>query len=199
MSNDANYDVFRINLTTAGEQWIERMFDFLRVVRFEDASGNEILTGKLNIVFGRVDAEAIPLGPNGGLKGAGDVARLYWAAQSGVYAIVVASHGDLTLETPPARALITSAAGNALRTTKTNATNVATVVSNVANRQSVILYNDGAVTVYIGGSTVTASGATKGIPLAAGASMPLDKQTASVYAITAAGTCDVIALEEYST
>jgi hypothetical protein len=195
---NANYEVFRINLSTAGEQWIERAFNFLRVVGYEDAVGNEVLTGKMSIVFGRADGEAIPVRVNAGLKGNGDVARLTWAAQAGVFAIVVASQGDLTIDTPPSRSLVTTAAGNALRTVAATATTTATIVSNIANRQSVILRNDGATDCFVGGSTVTASGSTKGILLAAGGTMTLDKMTAAVYAICASGTTSVIALEEYS-
>lgn len=38
--------------------------------------------------------------------------------------------------------------------------------------QSLIPYNDSALVVYFGGSDVTASGATKGVPVAAGAYGP---------------------------
>lgn len=195
---NANYDVFRVNLTQAGSQTIERAFNFLRVIGYEDAAGNEILTGKMLLVFGRSDAEAIPVRVNAGIKGNGDVATLTWAAQPGVFAIVCTSQGDLTLDTPPSRSLVTSAAGNALRTVATTVNTAATIVSNVANRQSVVLRNDGATDCFIGGSTVTATGSTKGILLAAGATSTLDKQTAAIYAICASGSTSVIALEEYS-
>lgn len=195
---NANYEVFRIDLSTAGTQWIERAFNFLRVVGYEDASGAEILTGKMSIVFGRSDAEAIPVRVNAGLKGNGDVARLTWAAQAGVYAIVVASQGDLTIDTPPSRSLVSTAGGTSIRTVATTATTTATIVSNVAGRISVILRNDGSTDCFVGGSTVTATGTNKGMLLAAGETMTLDKSTAAVYAICASGSTSIVALEEYS-
>lgn len=194
---NANYEVFRIDLSNAGTQWVERAFNFLRVVGYEDASGNEVLTGKMFVVFGRSDIEAIPVRVNAGLKGNGDVARLFWTAQPGVYAIVVASQGDLTLDTPPSRSLVTAAAGTALRSALTTVNTSAAIVSNVANRLSVILQNDGGTDCFIGGATVTSAGATRGIRLAAGATITIDSTTAAIYAICAAGSTSVVALEEY--
>lgn len=58
-----------------------------------------------------------------------------------------------------------------------------------------LIYNDGAVTVYVGGPMVTTSGATKGLPLLPGDSIPIDGQGDVLYGIVATGTCDVIVLE----
>lgn len=60
---------------------------------------------------------------------------------------------------------------------------------------AVVLYNDGSVTVYLGGEDVTTSGDTKGLPLTAGASMDIDVPDEIVYGIVASGTCDVIVFE----
>lgn len=58
----------------------------------------------------------------------------------------------------------------------------------------VLVANTGTVTVYLGGSTVTASGASQGIPLAAGASVlvpALGGTAHSLFAVTASGTSTV--------
>lgn len=62
---------------------------------------------------------------------------------------------------------------------------------------SVLVYNDGSVTVYVGGGGVTASGAKKGVPVLAasyGPSFFLDPNE-RLYGIVASGTCSVIVVE----
>lgn len=56
------------------------------------------------------------------------------------------------------------------------------------------IYNDGAVVCYIGGSDVTTSGATKGLPLYPGASMDIDGSEV-FYGRVVTGTCNIIILE----
>lgn len=58
-----------------------------------------------------------------------------------------------------------------------------------------VIYNDGAVTVYVGGTDVTTSGATKGLPFAAAATISLEGQSDVLYGIVAASTCNVVVLE----
>lgn len=62
--------------------------------------------------------------------------------------------------------------------------------------ESVLVYNDGAATVYLGGPTVTTSGATKGVPVTAGSYGPgIDLNAGDrLYAI-AGSTVSVIVLE----
>lgn len=64
----------------------------------------------------------------------------------------------------------------------------------LADRRSMTIYNNGAVTIYVGGSTVTS---TTGIPVGAGLWGPsLDVGPLNLlYAITASGTSDVRVLE----
>lgn len=57
------------------------------------------------------------------------------------------------------------------------------------------MYNDGAATVYVGGADVTTSGATKGLPFLAGATITLEGQSDVLYGRVAAATCDVVVLE----
>lgn len=58
----------------------------------------------------------------------------------------------------------------------------------------VLVANTGSATVYLGGRSVTASGATQGFPLAAGASLLVPASgsaTHSLFAVTASGTSTV--------
>lgn len=58
----------------------------------------------------------------------------------------------------------------------------------------VLIANTGSATVYLGGSTVTASGATQGLPLAANTTLlvpALGSVVHSLFAITATGTSTV--------
>lgn len=63
--------------------------------------------------------------------------------------------------------------------------------------ESTLVYNDGAATVYLGGPAVTTSGATKGIPVTAGAYGPgLDLNSGDrLYGIVASGTVSVLVFE----
>lgn len=63
-------------------------------------------------------------------------------------------------------------------------------------RQSILIHNDGAATVYIGHSGVTNSGATKGYPLDSGKDLPMDVgEDVIVYGIVVTGTVSVVILE----
>ncbi len=59
-------------------------------------------------------------------------------------------------------------------------------------RRSVIVYNNGSVTVYLGGSDVTT---TTGLPLPAGTPYSADLASADLYAIAASGTADIRVME----
>lgn len=74
-------------------------------------------------------------------------------------------------------------------------TNTATdlVASDLAGRKSVIVYNNGTKTIFVGNSGVTAS---SGIPVSGGSSIELAAGPAmDLYAITASGSSDVRVLE----
>lgn len=59
-----------------------------------------------------------------------------------------------------------------------------------SDRVSLALYNDGSVTVYLGGSTVTTS---TGVPLVAGGSATFEQVDVAerLFGIVASGTCSV--------
>jgi hypothetical protein len=63
-------------------------------------------------------------------------------------------------------------------------------------RVSITVYNAGSVTVFVGTSTVTASGATGGIPVPAGGAVTFDT-TAALYGITASSTALVGVAETF--
>lgn len=80
-------------------------------------------------------------------------------------------------------------------------TTTATALNTAGDSDGVVgaaydFYNDGAVTVYVGGPTVTSSGATKGRPVAPGSSLSVQVTSGSeaYYGITASGTSTVIVL-----
>ncbi len=74
-------------------------------------------------------------------------------------------------------------------------TSTATLVCQVGpENDGVLVFNGGSATVYLGGKSVTASGAAQGIPLAASATInvpSLGSVSHSLYAITASGTSTV--------
>ena len=85
-----------------------------------------------------------------------------------------------------------------IRSSVVSVTTSATAIPTTAlpGRQSILIHNDGAATVYIGTSTVTTTGATKGYPLAAGKDLPMDVgPNVVMYGIVVTGTVSVVILE----
>lgn len=80
-------------------------------------------------------------------------------------------------------------------TTTATALNTSNEVGDSIVGSAALAYNDGAVTVYVGGADVATSGATKGIPVLPGDSLPVEGQGDVLYGRVASGTCDVIVLE----
>jgi hypothetical protein len=78
----------------------------------------------------------------------------------------------------------------------TSAVELFTGVSRNSGRQSVRVYNDGSRTVFIGPSTVTSSGSTKGEQLQSGEAMTFSQLgDVGLYAITSGGTASLIITE----
>lgn len=77
------------------------------------------------------------------------------------------------------------------------ATATALPTTGLTDRVNLLIKNPaGGSTIYVGSSTVTASGAAQGIPIAAGEAISLEvRQGVTVYAIVAAATQDVNILE----
>ena len=55
------------------------------------------------------------------------------------------------------------------------------------SRKSLIIWNSGAATVYVGGPNVTVAGALQGLPVVVGGSLDITSSIAAVYGITVAG------------
>ncbi len=82
-------------------------------------------------------------------------------------------------------------------TVTTSATRLDSAVQSNNGSEIITLYNDGAVTVYVGGPAATASGATKGVPLTPGQYWELPPLWSgdAVYGITASSTASVLVKE----
>lgn len=105
---------------------------------------------------------------------------------------------------PPRVAPVTlyDSSGNALQAglpqgTATGSAAAPTSVAAVAlaanvNRKTAIIYNNGSVTVYLGGSGVTTA---NGLPLLPGAAFVDDRTTGVWYGVTASGTGDLRIIE----
>lgn len=63
------------------------------------------------------------------------------------------------------------------------------------SRKTLAIQNQGAVTVYIGDSTVTTSGATTGYALAAGTTFVDNASSSAWYAVPASSTAQIYCLE----
>lgn len=93
---------------------------------------------------------------------------------------------------PPQNHPIVSTGARSLSTTVDNGA-TAIPASAKSGRMSLILLNNCASTVYLGGASVTSS---NGLPLIAGASISFDiSDAAIVYGIMASGDCDVRSFE----
>lgn len=77
----------------------------------------------------------------------------------------------------------------------TSAVELKVGVTRSVNRQVVSLFNDGTNTVYLGPATVTAAGATKGIPVAKGQFISIPVGDTPLFAISASGSNSVIVME----
>src|SRR5687768_2416603 len=91
----------------------------------------------------------------------------------------------------------------AVRSRLVSVTTTATALNNLATTggddsiggSAAVVYNNGSVTVYVGGADVTTSGATMGLPVGPGESVNVEGHGDVAYGIVATGTCDMIVLE----
>lgn len=202
------YDTITLPLDTA-QVYAARLsmendyFNFIDAYNASDGSQN--LEAKVEIAFGKDSTKYVPIRLNTQVRGKFDQLKFKWAAQPGVVGIFYVAAtinqqgGAKPLEViaPPPKQLVTSASGTSLSQGAVNVTTAATqIVAADVLRQGLTIQNQGAVAVYIGGATVTAGGATRGIMLAAGASMSIENTTGAIYGITAAGAADVAFLSE---
>jgi hypothetical protein len=197
----APYRLIPVPLDVAGRLDWPEAGAYLLFQNAARADGSQDLNAKLRAKIGKDSVDYAIWQIDNFLDGNFDGFALEWDAQPGVTAFIYLSHGPdpLKLRAPPATQLVTSASGSTVANGVENIGAVAAVIVPANTlRQSLTLQNQGAVDVYIGGATVTAGGPTGGIKLAAGASIPIEKTTAAIYGITAAGAADVAFLSEES-
>ena len=83
---------------------------------------------------------------------------------------------------------------SSVRNAAVSVTSTATLVApGTTTRSSLVMVNNGSVTVFVGAASVTTA---TGTPVAAGASISLSNFNGALYGIVASGTCDVRTLEE---
>lgn len=184
------YQVFTINLSTAGSQTFVQQVGLVHVVEFQDVNGDPILTGKINCAIGEGAGLYVPLRYNSKIALPQTVSRVNftWAAQSGVYAVILFSPEPrkLSADTPPTRQLVTSAIGTTVAVAEVTCDNTAdALVAADSTRFVLVLRNIGTTDCYIGPSGVTTS---TGMLLKVGETFIDDKTTAAYYGITASGT-----------
>lgn len=80
-------------------------------------------------------------------------------------------------------------------TTTATALNDLSEIGDAIAGSAATIYNNGSVTVYIGGADVATSGATTGLPLAPGGTVAIDGQGDVLYGRVVTGTCDVVVLQ----
>lgn len=192
------YQVFRIALASAGSQPFIQQVGLVHVVEFQDANGEPVLDGMIECAIGEGASQYLPLRYNSKVALPETVSRVNfrWAAQADTYAIVLFSPEPrkLTADTPPTRQLVTTSVGGTIAVAEVTCDTTADLLAAAdSSRFSVILRNIGAVDCYLGPSGVTTS---TGMLLAAGETITLDKSTAAVYGITAAGTATLRKLTE---
>lgn len=189
MSANPNYQIFKIDLTTAGQMDIPAIYTYLRVVdAYATATGVVSLDAKINVQPRRTGGDHIPMRLNGlvQLPRGSDFARITWAAQPGTTVELFMSDQDrgagIDVEAPPTKQIVTSSIGTTLTcSAATVGVAAAQLVAANAARQSVTIVNNSVGTVFIGqDATVTTA---NGLPVTAGQSLVIDKTTAAIWAI----------------
>lgn len=194
--SDVEYQIFEIDLSSAGSQTIASFAGNLVLADAVDSNGDPALNVKLGVTLGTRDGQAIPLRYNGAVrsKNQRDI-QLEWEAQSGVTATLFLSYTDAVTVAPrPFKQIVTSSIGSGLSVDDvTVGTSAVLVLASNATRQKALVQSDqgNSGQIFVGPSGVAA---TDGIELSPGESLEIDGTTAAVYAIsdTAAQTVRVM-------
>lgn len=202
MAAISNYSIHKIDLTTAPTQpqVIPQAGDFFAFLQCLDSTGQPALDARIDVAFGRERADFAPAFINFQADGAFEQIAINWSAQSGKIAYLFIARnigaGGMKMIGPPVRQLVTSSIGTSLSHGAVSVTTAATLIRPANSlRQSLMLYNNAALYVGIGGSTVTVANA--GLILSPGQSITFDKTTAAIYGIGIASS-DIRYLEETS-
>lgn len=187
------YNLFRLNLATAGQVTLEQEVGVLHLWRFEDASGAFKLSGEIAAQFSAAVADAVPMTYNSRIEFAPPAQRciLSWAAQAATFAVImVAAHKEQVIgENVPVTQLVTGSLGASLNHGAATVNTTATLIRAASSaRQSLAIQNRGLTSIYLGGSGVTVA---NGLEVMPGAVADVNGTSAAIYGITASGSCDV--------
>lgn len=91
--------------------------------------------------------------------------------------------------------LVSPTKGTRTHSSVTATTDAGLLVAASAHRKTVLIQNQGSVTVYLGKSTVTTSGSTRGYALFAGSTFVDNASTEAWYVIAASSTAIIHVLE----
>lgn len=188
-------DVITIPLDTAGVQEIHQACNVIHLIRVEGIDGVQDLDGMIEVAPQPDSDDFIPMFADQKVRGYTDRFMVRWAAQSGKRALLFVAR-EFDIETPPTKQIVTTSTGNQFTNDQTDVgTSAVLIAAANTTRQSLTVYNNGAGTIYLGGSGVTVAG---GLPVPASTPYIMDGSTAALYAISASGTNDVRTMEEHS-
>lgn len=199
MSANPNYQIFKIDLTTAGQQDIPAMFTYFRLIRAVGASGVVSLDAIVYVQPRRTGGDEIPMQLNGlvQLPAGTDFVRVRWDAQPGVIVSLFMSDQDrnqgIDVEAPPTKQIVTTSIGSIITDSAVTVGLAAGLIVAASSRQSVLITNNGTAKIFIGAGTVTLA---SGTPLDIGQSISIDKTTAAIYGISGTAGQDVRVLVE---
>lgn len=192
----AESQTIRIPLDTAGTQVIDRAFEYLHVLRFENTAGVPVLDGEVLVSLSVSEDDFMPLLYNNKVIGKTDRGRVRWVAQAGKVAVITiaADARAFAIDTPNPKQLVVASGGATLTAAAVSVGVAATLVAAASTtRMAVTIQNLGTVDVFVGPSGVTVA---SGVKIASGGAITLDKQTAAVYAISGSAAQDVRVLTE---
>lgn len=183
------YGLYLLNLTAAGEELIPSRLGYIQVVEFQDATGAVKLDGKIEVQLDGANSPYVPLRYNGkiALNERTEWTRAKWAAQADTYCLLLTTPepNKLIGDFPNPKQLVTSSVGTAVAVAEVTCDNTVDLLAAAdANRQSLLLKNISGTTGYLGPVGVTVA---TGYPVDPGEEFRVDKSTAAIYGITAAG------------
>lgn len=183
------YGRFLLNLTAAGEQVIQQRLGYIQVVEFQDATGAVKLDGKIEVQIDGANAPFLPLRYNGKvlLPERTEWVRVKWDLQADTYCLLLTAPepNKLVGDFPNPKQLVTSSVGTSVAVAEVTCDNTVDLLAAAdAARQSLLLKNISGTTAYLGPVGVTAA---TGYQVDPGEEFRVDKSTAAIYGITAAG------------
>lgn len=193
------YSVYLIDLTTAGRRTIAQAGEVFSMIDARNADGTQNLNALVSVSLGTMDDDALPVRLNGKIRANAMNYQVAWEAQSGVIAYLLVASDYLKgpgvdIDAPVTKQIVTSAIGTTISAAAVTVATTATLLAAADTaRQSVIVTNNGAADIFIGPAGVTTA---TGTPLVPGEKCSIDKTTAAIYGIVAAGTVEARVLTE---